>query len=44
MKSAAIFMGITLLYDTLTAIIIHYSENESYDSLVLSKANYPFEI
>lgn len=44
MKSAALFMGITLLYDTLTAILIHYSQSESYDSLILAKANYPFEI
>ncbi|EAR90165.1 signal peptide peptidase (macronuclear) [Tetrahymena thermophila SB210] len=44
MKSAAIFMGITLLYDTVTAILIHYSQSQSYDSLILAKANYPFEL
>ncbi|KAL4470153.1 hypothetical protein ABPG72_009078 [Tetrahymena utriculariae] len=44
MKSGAIFMGITLLYDTVTAILIHYSQSQSYDSLILAKANYPFEL
>ncbi|KAL4473823.1 hypothetical protein ABPG74_022687 [Tetrahymena malaccensis] len=44
MKSAAIFMGITLLYDIVTAILIHYSQSQSYDSLILAKANYPFEL